>query len=678
MQNKGIYRIAALSLLSMGTLVRCDCEEVTFQAAAKYTPEAVLDFGDVAVTSEKTLDIVVLNEGSAGLFIIAATVAQNPDKWRLKFEPELDPTMTVGLTPARTASISVTYRPCPEAWETRTVGGQTVELPKEGFDYSTCMTGAVESTDLTVVEKDTVDGSQRITLSGRPVQSPNATVFCQNGGANCNATDPQVTQCVAMNFGPVTAGDTPCGMVVEVRNTLRMGNAVGDLEIEGMGITVQNVDDEITVDGAEAGFTIHTLDGADLAPNPDNPFVVKIPQGQEDGRARFLIKFSGIGSGTWDGRLTRDMTGVRLYTNDPDNPVLTFGITGQGAAPDIDWQPSYMAFGPVPQGGSKTLTATITNSGDSDLRITSLGFAVDQSMQKFSYTTSRGSTFPITLGTGAPANRMFVYVTYSPVVSGQDSDKLVIIHNDAKENNRTEINITGGAIPILRVDPPDTLVFPIGDPMRRQDLLLSNVGYGDLNILRMTITGPQGDTAHPSADDFRFADGCANPCERQVTLCFPNATNPPCASNQTAVPIEYINNDISTIDFAELHIETTDPANPEYTVVLSAEDNPCFFPIPMITYDPPNPCKNQPVTVSAVSSDPGGPINGSAMIVAYNWEWLFAPASLPPFNPPNGATTTFIPPDGGTYVLGLRITNDCGSTSPTPATETINVADTCN
>jgi hypothetical protein len=678
MYKKGTQRIAVISLLSLGTLVRCDCEEVTFQAAAKYTPEAVLDFGNVAVTTEKTLDISVLNEGSAGLFLISAAVAANPEKWRLRFEPELDPSMAVGLSPARTASISVTYRPCPEAWETRTIGGQMVDLPKEGFNFADCTTEAVDSTDLTIVEKDTIDGTQRITLSARPVAPPNASVFCQNGSGTCNATDPQVTQCIAQNFGAVTGGTTPCGLVVEVRNSFRDGKAVGDLEIQGITIQVQNIEDLVTTDGVDAGFTVHTLDGTPLSPTPSDPFLVKIPQGMNEGRERFLIRFSGIASGTWDGRLGRSMTGVRLYTSDPDNPILNFAVNGTGAAPDIDWQPTYMAFGPVPQGGSKTLTATITNSGDADLRITSIGFAVDQSMSKFSYTTDRGTAFPMVLTPLPPGNRLYVHVTYSPQVSGQDSDTLVIIHNDIKENNRTEIPITGGAIPILDVEPDGTVIFPIGAPSDRQDVLLSNIGYGDLIVQRMTITGPQGQLPNESADDFVFSDGCSNPCERQVMLCFPGGS---CPSN-TIVGIDYVNNDISRTDFAELHIESTDPASPEYVVVLAAEDNPCFFPQPIITVvEPTTPCANQPVTVSAAMSDPGGPIvNGmsTGTIIEYTWFWQFSPVSNPPFNPTGAEVTTFIPPQDGVYVLGLHLKNDCGAVSRTPATETINVAATCN
>lgn len=665
----------AFALMS-GSLYQCNCEEIVFRAAAKYTPENVLSFGDVAVTSEKKLDIVVLNEGSAGLKILQPTVDGDPQKWRLEVRPDL----LTGITPQRTSSISVTYRPCPAAWETRNVNGMMVDLLKEGYDYSTCMTDAVDATTLTVVEIDTLDGGATFALSANPVQPPNASAYCQNGSRLCNATDPNVDPCNAMTFGDVTAGETPCDLVVEIRNTWLNQKAVGELHVEGVSIQVQNIEDEITVDGTTAGFSVVDIDtDLEIAPNPTNPFVVKVNEGEMEGRERFKIRFSGIAAGTWDGRPPRSMTGVKIFTNDPAHPVLTFAINGTGTAADIDWQPSSLNFGPVAQGEVKTLTATITNSGNAPLIITSIGFAVDTAGNELSYTTNRGSMFPIEL---PPAERMQVFVRYSPTAVGRDSDRLVIINNDINENNRVEIPITGGPVPVLRVDPMDTLVFP--EPMamtpRRESVLLTNIGTGDLDIQRLTITGPQGDPASTSADDFFFDfDTCRGmaSCDLSVTLCAQASTS--CVgTTDTSIPIGYANNDLSTTDFAELHIFTTDPSNPEHVVVLNAGDSPCFPPQPQIRYEPSTPCKGMPFTAYADGSSPGGPDGMDGIMTEFYWEWLFTPAAAPAFVPPGMISTTITPSDSGVYVLGLKIKNDCGALSPVPASETIMVAETCN
>lgn len=210
----------------------------------------------------------------------------------------------------------------------------------------------------------------------------------------------------------------------------------------------------------------------------------------------------------------------------------------------------------------------------------------------------------------------------------------------------------------LELTPSDTVVFPINGP-RRQFLILRNVGTCDVVVTGIRISGPQNAPLHPSADDF--------------AIIGPTTFTVPVGQSFIDLPIEYANNDISTIDFAELHIESNDADLPEHVVTLTAEDNPCFFPTPVITVVTANPTAQQPVTLDATMSDPGGPINGPAQIASYEWEWLFAPNALPVFSAPNGAITTFTPDSSGTYVVGLRISNDCGSTSPTPATETINV-----
>ena len=86
-------------------------------------------------------------------------------------------------------------------------------------------------------------------------------------------------------------------------------------------------------------------------------------------RDREKIEKAGPGSIVAAVGLRDAATGDTLC--DPKHPILTFAINGTGSAPDIDWQPTYLGFGPVAQGTTKTLTATITNSGDAVLKLTS-------------------------------------------------------------------------------------------------------------------------------------------------------------------------------------------------------------------------------------------------------------------------------------------------------------------
>src|SRR5688500_18398091 len=112
--SSNLSRQILLATLSLGTLVRCDCEEVEFTPAAQYTPATNVDFGLVSVSSQKKIDIRVLSSGSAALKLLSAYV---PEDQRRKFIVKAADDLTTGLAPMRTSSISVTYRPCPDAWE---------------------------------------------------------------------------------------------------------------------------------------------------------------------------------------------------------------------------------------------------------------------------------------------------------------------------------------------------------------------------------------------------------------------------------------------------------------------------------------------------------------------------------------------------------------------------------
>lgn len=678
----------ATLILSLGALVRCDCEDIQFVPGATYTPDAVLDFGPVAVNSQKTLPIKVLSSGSAALKLLATNL-ENGDasKWLYTVgEPLLS-----GLAPSRTSSIVVTYRPCPAAWETVTgAGGEQIDRLRETFDYNTCPGGS-DSAELVTVEVDTRTGGARILLSGQPVQPPVVEIQCQNGSAACNSDMPVLSDCISMVFGNVTAGDPPCDLVVELQNRWRNDKPVGDLNIERIEISVQELQEGRTEDGAAVGFTLHELDGSDLEITPDTPLTVPSPTADSrcgtDGQItqcanrRFKIRFDGSATGTWFGSDSRGMTGVRVYTSDPDQRVVKFNINGIGSAPDIEYYPSQLNFGPVEQNTTKTLTATISNAGDAVLRISEIRFATDTTGRTFTFATSRGNP-PLDL----PQNDRFgLQVSCTPRTSGDEADVLLIGNNDPKTGGRVEIPVLCGAVPKLRVDPPDVLVFPNPEPPpappRESTLTVSNVGYGDLEVMRLEITGPGGDTTSSSIDDFEVVEcNGMNPCTPApaILLCPPSSSMCAAGGSQRALTIRYQNNDISTVDFAELHIRSNDRTDMDHIVVLSAQDIPCLYPTPVITVTTQRPCKGMPVEVTGASSTPGG--SAGTMITSYSWSWLFTPASQPAFTMNNAAVpgSSFIPSDAGTYILALDVANDCGQRSQAPSTETINVVDTCN
>jgi hypothetical protein len=648
-------------LLSLSTLARCSCEEEEFIPAVTYEPASNLVFGDVSVNSEKTIDLLAHSNGRAPFTIIAANIVtpSGDGTWRVKVDAEL----MEGLRPGTTASVAVTFRPCPAAWDGNTL--------RQDFDFNTCP-GDPQTGDLNITDNSRA-GSATFGLSGRPVQPPVATVFCPVS-SNCGEASPQLRECNGVTFGAVSAGDPPCDLVMEIRNEFRNDKPVGTLEIERMEVLVQDFccgdPGPITV-GAEVGFEVQDMSGAVLNPDSGAPFTVPIMAGGTTGANRFKFVFDGSRTGIWRGQAA-NMTGLRLYTNDPDRRIISVPVTAQGSAPELACTPSQYNYGPVEQGTTQTATITCRNGGDADLVISNIAVA----NAEFVVRTDKGTTSNITL---ALFEQVIVWVDYTPTNTGNDAETLILTSNDPI-TPRTEITLKGGAVPEIDVQPSDVLVYPL-DPMEMPPippkilpLGIANVGYGDLVVSRLELRGPNGALDHPSVDDFTV-EGCAgmNPCNVNLRLCAPGTMG--CMTFETTLDITYDNNDISTTDLVELHIFSDDPTDPEHIVVLQAQDIPCLFPTPVITVLTVPACVGAPVNLDASSSNVGSP---GATITSCDWFWAFTPGAAPPFNTMGTITNAFVPPVDGTYYLGLHCTNSCGAMSQTPGQETILVSDQCN
>lgn len=670
-------RIHALSLILVAaSLARCSCEEIQeFRPSARYTPldedqsDLVLNFGNVAVNQEKKLDIRVLSDGSAALIVNSASRVPDNAETQAIFAVNVQEDLTTGLRPAVTSSISVTYRPCPAAW----TGNQI----NPDFDFNTCPSARQQIT-LAVVDNTRLAGVE-IVVAGQPVQAPSIEVLCGRGAGHCNDADVEMQECVSLSFGTVSSAAPACDLWFEIRNVKRGGKETGPLNVERLEILAFDINEpepRTVRAGRDIGFSLLDMAGNPLAIDSGNPLVVEIPPGTADnGSVRIRARFDGTTLGVWRGEAMRG-SGLRIYTDDPDfRPAKTVSFSAIGSAPEIQVLPRSIEYGPVPQGSTRTATVTVSNSGDADLEITDVRFAQDTSGVKFRYTTSRGNP-PFTV-TPFANNTFQIFVDYTPQAGGQDSDSLVIGSNDVNDNP-LEVPITGGAVPKLRVEPNDTLVFALPNPLppppipaRDEPVSISNVGFGDLRVLRLSITGPGGDASHPSVDDFSI-QGCATlPCMPGTLLCAPSQQG--CVNSETSFTITYDNNDNSQTDLAELRIETNDPTDPEHIVVLSAQDVPCFFPSPVVTVVTAEAKVGMPVEVSALSSDPGGAPGMPGSIVDYQWFWLFTPGAAPSFTSQGMPNTTFVPERFGAHVLGLHVRNDCGAMSQTPASETITV-----
>lgn len=662
-RSLGSLRNLTVVLLSLGTLVRCDCEEQTFIPSGRYTPANVLDFGEVEVDSEKTLGITVLSDGRAAFQILALVEqfdASDAGKWTVVVDQEL----TDGLAPSQTATISVTYRPCPEAWN-----GDTIN---DSYDFNNC-DGDPDSGVLDITDNSTTQ-NRKIDVTAIPVQPPTIRVKCptSQGGVQCGVADPDLQTCNGIAFGPVTAGETPCELVMEIENSFRMdagGNLkrVGTLNVEQFSIEVRDLNQAVqtNVPGREVGFEILDMDGNPLTSLevPIDPNAGQGPTQGTFGRKRFKIRFDGSSSGTWAG-LVNEGNGFRVFSNDPDQRVVGMNVSAIGAAANLQCFPPLIDFGPVMQTTTATASFRCQNSGDATLEVNSM--AIESGNGEFVPSASVGPT-PFTV---APFSQFRIEVAYTPVDGNVDIEKLIIMSNDLSTDGRTELDLRGGAVPTCQI--PDVLVFPLTpgvpppQPPRTETLTVLSTGFGDCVVERIDVLED-----NESKDDFTVdLPQCSGglPCTVNVTL-------PPMVGSLD-IPITYDNNDISTTDSVNLHVYTNDPGNPDQIVILQAMDDPCFFPQPVIEVETERPCVGEPVTVNARMSGPGGD-GMNTQLVSWDWKWLFSPDPAE-FVPQNMDFTTFIPQADGMYFLGLDVVNDCGAMSQQPASEMILVSASCN
>lgn len=672
--RRGSLAGAVLAIALAAPLLGCEEEVDTFFPNARYTPDRTLPFDATNVASKKTLGVVVLNTGNAGLRIADARV----DGAEGKFTVEVPDVLTQALTPGRTSTITVTYTPCPDAFNGNVL--------REGFDLTQCP-GAPDNASL-VITDNTQDGGTTIQLSGTPVQPPNVELRCARDASACNDSTAERSQCVTLNFGQVTAGqDEPCDMYLEVVNANRTGPGGEDIPVAPLVIANAEIlvreltggSDEI-LPGDDVGFALLDESGGE----PSFPLEIPVPQGASRGSELLRVRFSGTTVGSFSGAENLGRTGARFNTNDPNNAVKIIGVLATGSAPDIQCR-QLIDFGAVAQGTTSTSTVTCSNQGDISLEIT------DISLQSGNpeFTLAAGDGMALAPRTVEPFGGSFeLYVTYTPTDPANDREFIDISSSDPDENPLT-IEVRGGPTPGL-CTPPQVVAFEptVSSAQSESDVVLESCGTGVLRFTRIDIVN----NGNPeSVDDFsidtsvpEFANCGTLPCDIDIALCPGN--EPDCTVDGetpgigTAIPVIYRNNDASTIDLADLVVTTNDPTLSELLVNLNASDNPCRAPVPNIEVVTPNPCVPDPVELRVVGNA-GGPTGETATLTNCDWEMVFS-SGAQMFSPDNSAAacdqTFFLPiAPGGLHIVRVNVTNSCGSSASSPP-EQITIAPECN
>jgi hypothetical protein len=626
------------------------------------------DFGRVSVVEERTLGVVVSNTGGSPYRITADLPLEGDDAtlFSVGALPEVL-TTEPGLPIGQTATITFTFRPCPAAIQ-------------DPANIGTCPLRS-RTARLPLVD-NSEDGSNEITLTGVATLPPNLSVRC---GRACGDFD-ELGQCTTLLFNLSQTGGVPvgesCALPVEITNEDIGEDPVADIEIENLGIRVQEFAEGVAgavVAGADAGLRIRELNadgtlGDDLAPSFANPLVVSIPRGQTEFSYKFAVEFSPAANISYQGQPVFG-NGFRINYNDPVEPELLLTVLATGIGPrfevvNIDPAGNFpfesgqtIQFRGVVSGETATRRIRFENTGTDEMTLGPLVLEAMDPEYSIAYVGSNDAvTDEVTLfELGAGETSRTLEITYAPTDDEPDTDAILVTCSTPSCDPSFVVNLAGGALPKLELSPPTAFFQSSGGQQQCTEVTLSNVeGDAELVIDRFALTGDNPE----SLDDF-FVD--LPECGSGVTDCTVEIRI--AAGAQDAVDVCYRNGDSSQRDSANLEVRSNDPSAPGgiRTIALIAEDNPCFPPeVDAVEFDPTltvgeveilnfNPVAERAgglggaggvLTECSIRQLTGEPLNltPNPVTAADSWEVQMQAASL------------------GPRVLGIECTNNCGAT----------------
>jgi HYDIN/CFA65/VesB-like, Ig-like domain/Beta-propeller repeat/Cep192 domain 4/Abnormal spindle-like microcephaly-assoc'd, ASPM-SPD-2-Hydin len=189
------------------------------------------------------------------------------------------------------------------------------------------------------------------------------------------------------------------------------------------------------------------------------------------------VTFSPTTAGAQSGTLT-------VMDNDTPNQQ-TVSLSGTGApGPAVSLSPASLAFGnQALKTTSAAMTSTLTNSGGSDLSITSISIT-GTNASDFAETNTCPTTKPLSAGADCA-----IRVTFTPSASG-DRSAAVTVTDDAPSSPQA-VAISGiGTAPVVSLSPSSLTFMPV-DPGKSSLLrtTLSNTGNGSLAINSIAVGG---------------------------------------------------------------------------------------------------------------------------------------------------------------------------------------------
>lgn len=330
---------------------------------------------------------------------------------------------------------------------------------------------------------------------------------------------PGSQQLVTIRFAPGLRGDHPAKVTLSSNDP---ATPLLDVSLSGKGVApvIKSVPASIGFGSVPAGQrsrqTLTLSNPGDLplsistVTTSDPQFTINTPQaglGLPAGNSITLnVTFLPTSSGLKNAVLT-------LNSDDPITPRLDIALTGTGIAPAIVASPNALSFGSLRVSQSQDLILTVSNSGQSPLRISSVtsdnsSFFVTQILARGSNATQN---LPVEV---VPGNAIDITVRFRPRPTassiGALTGVLSLVSNDPARP-KLDIQMTGTGLGAA-IAASSSISFPAGTACAGPvpaTLSITNTGNSSLTISRLTLDQSAFSFAVPPSVPFSIGPGAS-------------------------------------------------------------------------------------------------------------------------------------------------------------------------
>ena len=234
---------------------------------------------------------------------------------------------------------------------------------------------------------------------------------------------------------------------------------------------------DLTISQLSASGTGFTISGptlpATLAPSQSVSFTVTFTP-KQSGTVSGNVAVVNVASLLAPGQSSTNATST-------SNTTTSVAVSGTGmVAGQLVAAPASLNFGSVQAGGSQTLSETLTNSGNTAVKISQAtvsgtGFSV------------AGLTLPLTLSAGQSAN---FNITYKPQSAGASNSSVAITSDASNSTLNVLLSGTGVAPGSLTLNPASLSFGSVQTgSSQKQSVTLTNTGGTSVNLTQASVTG---------------------------------------------------------------------------------------------------------------------------------------------------------------------------------------------